>query len=190
MAYLESQQPARQHVCEVGHFNTQRMRSLFNSGQRSRSRAFSRRIGFSSQSQIRNSVSSHKGKSTSLAAESNSEGTSARKRSSGLHQGLGQLQSLKSSASSNTDISGFGESPRRLPTQGESVVRGIEPIGLQLQERERPPPDVDFLSVRLSSFRLPLLAHYSVDISAELLRVGIQPVLMLLMRAWNVVRRS
>ena len=184
MACLESHQPARHHVCRVGHFNTQRTHSLFNSGQRSKSRAFSRRIGFSSQSCNRVSLSNHRGMSSSLAAELNSAGASARETSSECQHVLGQLQSLKSSASSDTDILGFGDSPRRLPTQGESVVRGIEPIGLQLQERERPPPDVDFLSVRLSSTLCDCIGCYCplnlkrmlVDMGAvrpSLLAVGI-----------------
>lgn len=43
------------------------------------------------------------------------------------------------------EFSSFRESSRRLPTQGESLVRGIEQRpGVQLAEK---PPDVDFLQV-------------------------------------------
>ena len=39
----------------------------------------------------------------------------------------------------------------QLPTQGESVVAGIEPdyIGRQLQEILQPPSDVDYMAVSL-----------------------------------------
>lgn len=39
----------------------------------------------------------------------------------------------------------------RLPTQGESVVRGIggdDLPGVQVKERPMPPGDIDYLSVR------------------------------------------
>ena len=48
------------------------------------------------------------------------------------------------------EVSSFREGVR-LPTQGESLVKGVDTPGLQLQERERDdgPPDFMFLSVRL-----------------------------------------
>ena len=46
----------------------------------------------------------------------------------------------------------FREGGVRLPTQGESLVKGVEPPGIQLQEQERDegPPDFMFLSVSLN----------------------------------------
>lgn len=58
-----------------------------------------------------------------------------------------QSDAFRRGTRDSEDVCGFGERSRNLPTQGESVVRGIEPAGLQLQERERPSSDVDFLSV-------------------------------------------
>jgi len=46
----------------------------------------------------------------------------------------------------SSEVKSFREGATRIPTQGESLVKGMQPSGLQLQDRE-PPPDVDFLSV-------------------------------------------
>lgn len=43
------------------------------------------------------------------------------------------------------EVKSFKERSTKIPTQGESLVMGMQPSGLQLQERESP-PDVDFLS--------------------------------------------
>ena len=47
------------------------------------------------------------------------------------------------------EVSSFKEGGVKLPTQGESLVKGMEPSRLQVQERERDegPPDFAFLSV-------------------------------------------
>lgn len=47
------------------------------------------------------------------------------------------------------EVSSFKEGGIKLPTQGESLVKGMEPTGIQVQERERDegPPDFAFLSV-------------------------------------------
>ena len=51
-----------------------------------------------------------------------------------------------SSRGGSSEVRSFREGASKIPTQGESLVRGMQPSGLQLQERE-PPADVDFLSV-------------------------------------------
>ena len=50
----------------------------------------------------------------------------------------------------DNEVSSFKGKEVKLPTQGESLVKGVEPKGLQLQEREHEegPPDFVFLSVR------------------------------------------
>lgn len=47
----------------------------------------------------------------------------------------------------------------RLPTQGESIVRGIgddDQYGVQVMERSKPPADIDYLAVRLQRLILHL----------------------------------
>lgn len=76
------------------------------------------------------------------------------------------------------DFRGFSEG-RRLPTQGESVVRGIEPTGLQLRERERS-PDVDFLSVSLPlpAVNATLRGHILLTFQEHKLWTSPKPVTM------------
>lgn len=47
------------------------------------------------------------------------------------------------------------ESANRLPTQGESIVRGSgddEQYGVQVMERAKPPADIDYLAVCLHPY--------------------------------------
>ena len=61
-----------------------------------------------------------------------------------------KCQTSSFSRDEEDEVSSFREGVR-LPTQGESLVRGVDTPGLQLQERERDdgPPDFMFLSVIL-----------------------------------------
>ena len=65
----------------------------------------------------------------------------------------------------SSEVRSFREGASKIPTQGESLVRGMQPSGLQLQERE-PPADVDFLSVSPSfmSAGTLMISHLQRDI--------------------------
>ena len=58
------------------------------------------------------------------------------------------------SSDGNEEVSSFKEGVR-LPTQGESLVKGVDSPALQLQERERDDgsPDFAFLSVRITELK-------------------------------------